>query len=145
MRSRREPERGGHERGRGKVTKEGKVDAWESSALSGWCSTWHTGERMSRASIRLSSSSASSISSWEIRSPRDPLPVTDVDFGTLRFSAMNSVDFSSLFFVFFFCYGTCALSQRGRETDTISREVHVGRSLFEDHRVDRWNKVRSAG
>ena len=54
MRSRREPERGGHERGRGKATKEGKVDAWESSALSGWCSTWHTGERKSRASIRLS-------------------------------------------------------------------------------------------
>lgn len=40
MRSRREPERGGHERGREEgATKEGKADAWESSALSGWCST----------------------------------------------------------------------------------------------------------
>jgi len=34
------PERGGHERGREEgATKGGKADAWESSALSGWCST----------------------------------------------------------------------------------------------------------
>lgn len=63
---------------------------------------------------RLSSSSASSINSWEIRSPRDALPVADVDFGTRRFSAMDPpVDFSPLFFVFLFGYTICAfLSER---------------------------------
>lgn len=56
-----------------RLTKEGKADAWESSALRRGGAQPGTGERKSRGSglSRLSSSSASSISPWEIRSPRD--------------------------------------------------------------------------
>lgn len=63
-----------------------------------------TGERKSRAPERLSSSFVvSSISSWEIRSPRDALPVADVDFGTRRLSAMDPKRrFLCFFFLPFF-------------------------------------------
>lgn len=48
--SRREPERGGHERGREKATKEGRADAWESSALRRGGAQPGTGERKSKGS-----------------------------------------------------------------------------------------------
>lgn len=129
MRSRREPERGGHERGREKATKEGKADAWESSALRRGGAQPGTGERKSRElrGSRLSSSSASSISPWEIRSPRDAfyrLPM--LILVRARFSAMDlPVDFSPPFLSPFFLatrYTRAFLSDVEREMEERFRE-----------------------
>lgn len=92
----RERKREGHEGG-------GKADAWESSAPSGWCSTWHRWAEVEGL--------------WHgyLRAPWAPLarekfdllatlyPVADVDFRTRRFPGDGSRRFlSHLFFLSFF-------------------------------------------
>jgi len=82
----------------------------------------------------------SSISSWEIRSPRDALPVADVD---LDAPVLGDGSRRLLFFGLFFCYTRAPF--RWSRDEIISREIHVGRSSRIIGLIDVWDKICLAG